>query len=447
MSTQKRSSLAVVIPAYNASSELHQCLSAIQAGTVQPDEIIVVDDGSTDDTRQVAVEFGATILSTGGRCGPAFARNLGAAKAVSDIVFFLDADVCAHPTCLEKCLANFENPDVHAVIGSYDSAPACQQFLSQYRNLMHHYVHQISSRQATTFWSGCGAVRRSVFLKMRGFDASYIRPAIEDIELGYRLHNAGYNIVLDAEMMVKHLKTWTLQNMVKTDVFDRGIPWTRLILRAGRMPNDLNLKWHQRVSVLLAGLLLLLCAVATFQHGGTFLTPLAGVLLLTLGSFWVTDAVAPRNWMIRVALGISLGVFSALALYHGLERLVWLLAGAYILLFSRELIALYAGRHWRKKLGWVYGAYLLVALGFMVTAMPRNPTVALLAVLLTVTVILNFRFYAFLFSQLGRLYTVSSIPFHILHHFYSGVSFVMGLAAHFWDRHVRRGGTLEGNRP
>ena len=62
-----------------------------------------------------------------------------------------------------------------------------ENFLSQYKNLLHHFVHQGSSSDATTFWAGCAAVDRKVFVDIGGFDAArYDQPSIEDIEMGYR---------------------------------------------------------------------------------------------------------------------------------------------------------------------------------------------------------------------------------------------------------------------
>ena len=63
-----------------------------------------------------------------------------------------------------------ENPDIAAVFGSYDDEPAEKNFLSQYKNLVHHYVHQQSSSEAVTFWAGCGAIRKEIFFSVGGFD-------------------------------------------------------------------------------------------------------------------------------------------------------------------------------------------------------------------------------------------------------------------------------------
>src|SRR6185312_2689684 len=103
-----------------------------------------------------------------------------------------------------------------------------------------------------TFWSGCCAIRRDVFLAYSGFDQRYRRPAIEDIELGYRLVRGNRKILLDKTVQVKHLKRWTFWNVLKTDILYRGIPWTELILRDRCMPNDLNVQVGERVSVVLA---------------------------------------------------------------------------------------------------------------------------------------------------------------------------------------------------
>ena len=103
---------------------------------------------------------------------------------------------------------------------------------------------------------GCGAIRRDVFLTYSGFDQSYL--AIEDIELGYRLVQAKRKLILDKGLLVKHLKRWTFLEVLKSDIRDRAIPWTLLILRERQIPNDLNTQWSQRLSVVLAYVALLL---------------------------------------------------------------------------------------------------------------------------------------------------------------------------------------------
>ena len=173
--------ISVVIPVYNSADQLRSCLEHLRDSSFTNFETIVVNDGSTDTSAEVAREFGATVLDTGRRSGPAYARNLGASKAAGEILFFIDADVCVYPYTVARVHANFQqDPELAAVIGSYDDTPEAQDFLSLYRNLMHSFVHHQSRREACTFWSGCGAIRKSVFEEFSGFDESYERPAIED---------------------------------------------------------------------------------------------------------------------------------------------------------------------------------------------------------------------------------------------------------------------------
>ena len=151
--------VSVVMANYNYGRYLSAAVESVRAQTLGDWELIVVDDGSTDESAKVARQFGATVLSTGGRAGPARARNIGAGTAKGEILFFIDSDVCVHSDTLERVRRDFkEDPGLDALIGSYDTSPACEDFLSRYKNLMHSFVHQQGRREACTFWSGCGAI-------------------------------------------------------------------------------------------------------------------------------------------------------------------------------------------------------------------------------------------------------------------------------------------------
>ena len=419
-------SLAVVIPAYNAAAELETSLAALRLGSLQPDECMVIDDGSTDATVEVAQRYGATVISSGGRRGPAYARNLGAAHCKSSVFLFLDADVCVHRDTLERVMSTFEDPTVDAVIGSYDDSPACPRFISRYRNLMHCFTHQSASKNATTFWSGCGAVRRKAFLDAGGFDATYGRPAVEDIELGYRLFAAGCHMTLDPGIQVQHLKSWDIASMVRTDVRDRAIPWTFLILRAGRMPNDLNVKWTQRLSVFIIGVCLLIAATATVMHGGRFLRPLAASILLTMGSFWVSEIALHKSRMVTAALALSLTTLLALELQtNQFPKQTLAVVLGYAMLFSRDLLCPARGTG-RDMLGALYGGYVSAGICWLILQMPQRPFLLILCILATVVIALNFRFYRFLGTHFGKAYGLAAIPFHILYQIYSGLAFAFG---------------------
>lgn len=279
--TPMRKVISIIVPVYNGAKFVDRCLEALTQPTNQAYELIVVDDCSTDQTVNIASQRGAKVFSLPQQSGPGVARNVGAEKATGEILFFVDADVVVEPGALDRLADDFkENPDAAAVFGSYDAEPAEQNFVSQYKNLFHHFVHQHSNTEAVSFWAGCGAVRRDVFLSVGGFDGRrYARPAIEDIELGYRIRRMGHRIRLDKQLRGKHLKEWTLKSMLSADIFARAIPWSMLILESKSLVNDLNLRTGERFSAALAGLTVTLIPISIFKPQMLLFIPL---LLLTI---------------------------------------------------------------------------------------------------------------------------------------------------------------------
>jgi GT2 family glycosyltransferase len=246
--------ISVIVPARDAAATLGRCLAAVAASTRAPREVLVVDDGSTDATAELAEGLGARVLRVeGGPLGPAMARNRGAEAALSEVLVFLDADVAVHPDALSRMERELSNhPEIAALFGSYDDDPSEPGLVSRYKNLVHHHTHQASRPKASTFWAGCGAIRHDVFLACEGFDESHRTASIEDIELGVRLRAAGHRIRSCPDVQSTHLKRWSLVALLKTDIFRRAIPWSLLIRREGSMPDDLNLSWAGRVSALAA---------------------------------------------------------------------------------------------------------------------------------------------------------------------------------------------------
>jgi GT2 family glycosyltransferase len=227
-------------------------LELIEAPQAHSDGFLVVFDGVPPSTPAWLEKSRAHLLATGHNSGPAVARNLAGASATGDILVFVDADVELHQDALERIRRHFEgDPQLDAVFGSYDDRPAAPGLVSQFRNLLHHHTHTSNPGPARTFWAGCGAMRRSRFLALGGFDRHYDRPSIEDIELGMRLAAAGGKLLLDPTILCTHHKRWSLRSMVVTDIRQRALPWSRLLRRRPHGPVGLNLTPAARFSGLL----------------------------------------------------------------------------------------------------------------------------------------------------------------------------------------------------
>ena len=312
-----RLTVSVIIPVRDGGSNFRRCLSSLPKVFPPSTEIIVVADGDIDGSWRIAEEFGAKVLKIPIPRGPARARNLGAQAAQGDILFFLDADVEIHTVSIQQIEAAFnKDPQLTALFGSYDDEPGETNFLSQYKNLFHHYIHQISREEASTFWAGCGAIRRQIFIEFGGFDESYRKPCIEDIELGYRLKQAGFRIRLSKGLQVKHLKRWDICGLLKSDFFDRALPWTELILRDHRFINDLNLRFSSRLSVILTYVLLVALMGGWWWSGFLAVAGVLAILLLAINNplyrffsrkrgFWFTIRTIPWHWFYYFYSGLA----------------------------------------------------------------------------------------------------------------------------------------------
>jgi cellulose synthase/poly-beta-1,6-N-acetylglucosamine synthase-like glycosyltransferase len=238
--------------------------------------------------------------------------------ARGELVAFVDCDVVVHDDTLRRIVEALDaDPGLGAVFGAYDEGPEAAGFLSQYRNLLHRYVHLAGAGEADTFWAGCGAVRKSAFVEAGGFDAvAFPRPQIEDIELGYRMRDRGWRILLQPDIQGTHLKRWTLGGILRTDVLDRGIPWMRLLLLRGpQATGTLNVRWQEKLkTVLVAGALLLAVlavVLGDLRWALAALTTLVPVLASNLELYrWFA---ARRGW------GFALGVVPMNLLYYVLN--------------------------------------------------------------------------------------------------------------------------------
>lgn len=375
-----RPTISVVIPARNAPAYLRACLQALRRSIYLDYEVIVVDDASSDETAAVAEAAGVQVIRLPNQSGPGEARNQGATAARGQYILFLDSDVCVLPGTLGAIVQTFtEDSKVDCVFGSYDTEPRAGNVVSQFRNLLHHFVHQEANTQAGTFWAGLGAVRRDVFEKLGGFDPRYTRPQIEDIELGVRYVKAGRCIRLNKMAQATHLKRWTLFGMIKTDVCDRAIPWTRLILEQGTAPNDLNLRHSQRLSTIVAFSLL------GILIWGSYHAPWILILGLCTGMF----VIGIDRWSLTRRVPTTLRILAPIA-----------------------------------------------ALGTVVACGYCHSVIWTFAMLggFAAIVGLNFRLYLFFARERHPLFALFVLPLHVCYFLYSGFAFGIGVGLHTASR-------------
>ena len=235
--------LSVVMPVRNGGPPFLVALESMALSDFprQSWELVIVDDASTDDTAFVAAQYADRLLRLRhGPHGPGYARNRGFELTMGECVAFIDADVMVHTDTLTKSAAVLmQQADVGAVFGSCDASPMAKGLLSQYQSTVRRYYHHRDADNAFTFSSACGIVRSSVFERAGGYDEwHFSRRQLEDLELGHRIRSLGERIVSHPDIRATHLKRWTLRRMVATEIFDRSVPWMRLVRRQLRRDRD-----------------------------------------------------------------------------------------------------------------------------------------------------------------------------------------------------------------
>jgi len=277
--------VSVIIPYYNCADTLERTLASVKASDYPNIEIVTIDDRSTDDSSKIISKYNGIHISMIRRSGAAVARNVGAANCFGSLYFFVDADVTVQPGTISEAVRTLQNEKgLAACFGEYTPLPVDRNFATVYKNLVHHFTHQTSREQARTFWCGCGMIRRQAFERVRGFDESFIAASVEDIDLGYRLSALGMKIRLNKKLQVTHGKKYTFFSLIKSDFFNRAIPWTKLMAERNIFTADLNLQWVNVAS----GLMLFFATPILFAAGYSWglrriwFTPLLLVVLYLL---------------------------------------------------------------------------------------------------------------------------------------------------------------------
>jgi len=278
-------SASIIIPTLNGASRIGNCLDSLVKQTAGRNvEILVVDDGSTDNTANVVRGYSSVRLIPQANAGPASARNRGALEAQGKILLFTDDDCVPMPDWLEAMLGPFKDPDVVGAKGVYrthQKSLAARFVQIEYEDKYRLMAGLPSIDFIDTYSAG---FRRDRFLEMTGYDTSFPVACAEDIELSYRMSARGWKMKFVPAAIVYHTHPDTLSRYLKKKY--KFAFWRMLAVRKnpGKGVKDSHTPQIMKLQLLFAPALLLAVIVDLAARPTVPVSALvlAGFLLTTL---------------------------------------------------------------------------------------------------------------------------------------------------------------------
>lgn len=212
----ERQLVSIIIPTFNGGSRIGQCLHALLEQASSKDfEILVVNDGSTDDTARALSICPDIKVITQSNAGPAAARNRGAQDARGAIILFTDDDCVPAADWLERMLEPFADKDVVGVKGAYRTHQ--KELAARFVQIEYEDRYRLMSRFDCIDFvdTYSAAFRRERFLEMNGYDTSFPVACAEDIELSYRMSARGWKMKFAQGAIVCHTHPDTLSRYLR----------------------------------------------------------------------------------------------------------------------------------------------------------------------------------------------------------------------------------------
>ncbi len=238
--TKNNPLVSVIIPVKNAERTIDSCLYAIKKSNYKNFELIVVNDNSVDKSVEIARKYNCKILKVENGQGANYARNLGGKSASGEILIFIDSDIVVQKDTIEKIVDTLQDENIDAVVGVYTAKHRNENIVSQYKNLWIRYSYLKSSPEIDWLFGSISGIKKEAFQKVGGFNINLLsRKGNDDIELGKRFSQEKFNIILNSEIEVEHLKKYNLWTFIKNE-FDRSSGFAELAFNLGETTHSVK---------------------------------------------------------------------------------------------------------------------------------------------------------------------------------------------------------------
>jgi len=251
-------SVSIIIPTFNGASRIVHCLDALKKQVASRDvEILVIDDGSTDDTANVVSRYSSVRLITQTNAGPAAARNRGAMEAKGPILLFTDDDCVPLHGWLDAMIKPFKDSEVVGAKGIYRTRQ--RSLAARFVQIEYEDKYRLMAALPNIDFidTYSAAFRRDRFLEMAGYDTSFPVACAEDGELSYRMWTRGWKMKFVPSAVVFHTHPDTISRYLRKKY--KFAFWRVLAVRKnpGKAVKDSHTPQTMKLQLLFAPALLL----------------------------------------------------------------------------------------------------------------------------------------------------------------------------------------------
>ena len=227
--------ISVVVPCYNSSATISDCIKSLIQNTPKQTEIVVVDDGSEDNsTELIETYIGRVKLIEAKHGGAAYARNVGIQNSSGDIIIFVDSDVIITEGSVSKLIEPLSDSDVVATQGSYMNLLK-DNIVSRYEQRQIEMRLGDREKPITSFATYFLAIRRECLVGSGGFDERFKTSSVEDTMLSYRVGGMGKILyVPSAKVYHRHRSTvWSYMRKQFTHSKNRAMLYRKYPKKVG----------------------------------------------------------------------------------------------------------------------------------------------------------------------------------------------------------------------
>lgn len=223
--------ISFIIPNWNGEATIKKCLEATFAVEDDNFEVIVVDDGSDDDSVEIIKSFPCKLIQLEKRSGASKARNVGAFSSDSKYLFFTDSDCVPQKDLLKVTRKTIAEQEPGMIIGgTYTREPYDKQFFSRFQSIFINHFETKTLKDPDYIASHALLIETEIFKKSGGFSNIFMPTAmIEDVEFSHNLRKSGYKLITNPEILVEHCFNFSFYGSMRNG-WRKAVHWTRYSL-------------------------------------------------------------------------------------------------------------------------------------------------------------------------------------------------------------------------